>query len=95
MIEVATTNGRPAVRGELDLFNNQALEAWLASLDGQLTEVDLSGVTFFDSCALRTFLMVRRRNGNLRVVNPSKAVVKVLEITGTLGYLVDGSDVDW
>ena len=95
MLEVATNNGRPAVRGALDLLNNQALEAWLASLDGQLTEVDLSGATFFDSCALRTFVTAREHNGNLRVVNPSKAVVKVLEITGTLGYLVDGSDVDW
>ena len=95
MLEVATNNGRPAVRGELDLLNTPALEAWLTSLDGQLTEVDLSGVTFFDSCALRTFLSVRSRNAQLRVVNPSQAVVKVLEITGTLGYLVDGSDVLW
>ena len=95
MLEVATNNGRPAVRGALDLLNSQALEAWLASFDGELTEVDLSGVTFFDSCALRSFLVVRGHNSNLRVVNPSKAVVKVLEITGTLGYLVDGSDVDW
>ena len=95
MLEVATNNGRPAVRGALDLLNNQALQAWLASLDGELTEVDLSGVTFFDSCALRTFVTVRGRNCNLSVVNPSKAVVKVLEITGTLDYFVHGGEVDW
>ncbi|MEO5839454.1 MAG: STAS domain-containing protein [Acidimicrobiales bacterium] len=67
-----------------------ALEAWLSSLDGQLSEVDLSGVTFFDSCALSTFLTVRRRDDRMRIVNPSPAVVKVLEITGTIDYLVQG-----
>jgi anti-anti-sigma factor len=89
MIEVVTSNnGRPAVRGELDISSVPALQAWLARLDGQLTEIDLSGVTFFDSSALRTLLVARRHNPNLRVVNASQAVVKVLEITGTLDHLV-------
>ena len=94
MFEVTTLSGRPAVRGELDLLTVPALEVWLGDLEG-LTELDLSGVTFFDSSALRTFLSVRRRNADMRIVNPSPAVVKVLEITGTLDYLVHGRNVGW
>jgi len=90
MIEISGSDGRPAVRGELDLSTMPALEAWLTQLDGQLTQVDLSGVTFFDSTALRAFLSARQRNQHLRVVNPSKAVLKVLEITGTVDHLLDG-----
>ena len=56
-------------------------------------EVDVSGVTFFDSSALRAFLNIRRRNPNMRVVNPSKAVRKVLELTNTVEYLVEGQDL--
>jgi len=90
---VSNSYGRPAVRGELDLSTVPALETWLNQLDGQLTEVDLSGVTFFDSTALRTFLSARQRNQHLHVVNPSKAVLKVLEITGTVDYLLDDHDI--
>ena len=94
MIEVVTNcDGRPAVRGELDMSTVPALEEWFGQRDGQLTQVDLSGVTFFDSSALRTFLVARRHNPKLRVVNPSKAVVKVLEITGMLEYLVGRRDL--
>ena len=95
MLHVTTTpEGRPALWGDLDLATVPALEAVLAQLDGA-AEVDLSGVTFFDSTALRCLLVVRRRNANLRIVNPSKSVVKVLEITGTLDYLVDGREINW
>ena len=88
MIEIVTNgDGRPAVRGELDLSAVAELQPWLARLDGLATEIDLSGVTFFDSSALRTFLVARRANANLRIINPSRAVRKVLEITGTLDHL--------
>jgi len=91
MLHVAITKGnRPAVRGELDLLTLPALEAWLGGLDGELVHVDLSAVKFFDSCALRAFLRARQHNPQLRIVNPSGAVAKVLEITGTVDYLVDG-----
>jgi anti-sigma B factor antagonist len=96
MLQVAATDdGRLALRGELDLLSVPALEAVLAELGDGSIEIDLSGVSFFDSSALRTFLTVRRRNQLLRLVNPSKAVVKVLEITGTLDYLVHGREVTW
>jgi anti-anti-sigma factor len=70
------------------------LETWLGGL-GELTELDLSGVAFFDSSALRTLLSARRRHTDMRIVNPSQAVVKVLEMTGTLDYLVHGRNVGW
>ena len=96
MLEVSTTpEGQPALRGDLDLLGVPALEAFLARLEGQRVDVDMSGVTFFDSSALRTFLNARRHNADLRIVNASKAVVTVLEITGTTDYLVHGRDIGW
>ena len=94
MLEVTTTaDGLPALRGDLDLLTLPALEAVLAQLNAQ-ADVDLSGVTFFDSTSLRAFLVGRKRNPALRIVNPSKAVVKVLEITGLFDYFVHGGDFD-
>jgi anti-anti-sigma factor len=93
--EFVMVSGRPCVRGELDLLNLPALEAWLAGLGGQFRHVDLSGVTFFDSCALRAFLNVRRRIPDFRIVCPSESVLRVLEITGTVDYLVHGRDINW
>jgi anti-anti-sigma factor len=89
-----SSDGRPALGGELDLLSVPALEAALTQLSGPV-EIDMSGVTFFDSSALRTFLTARRRNSELRIVNPSKSVVKVLEVTGTLDYLVHGREIAW
>ena len=88
MLKAETKDGRPALRGELDFLTAPELKAWFDQLDGQATEIDLSGVTFLESITLRIFLVARQRNSQLRLVNPSKAVVKVLEITGTFDYLV-------
>jgi|SRR5688572_18684082 len=94
MLQVTTTlDGRLALLGDLDIKTAPALEAVLAQLDGQ-GDVDLSGVTFFDSSALRTFFVCRKRNANLRIVNPSNPVVRVLEITGMLDYFVHGGELD-
>jgi anti-anti-sigma factor len=86
-----TRNERPAISGEVDLLSVPQLEQWLSEL-GEDAEVDLSGVTFFDSSALRAFLNARRRNPSLRVVEPSAAVARVLEITGLGDYLLHGRD---
>jgi anti-anti-sigma factor len=93
-IEMVFLDGTPTIRGELDLLSVPELEHFLVDLDGNC-EVDLSGVTFFDSSALRTFLGVRRYNTRLRIVRPSKAVARVLEITDTLDYLVLGREIAW
>jgi anti-anti-sigma factor len=84
-------DGLPAVRGECDLASAKRIDRWLTSFDGDPLEVDLSGVTFFDATALRALLNVRRRHPKLRVVQPSTAVLRVLELTGTVDELVDGS----
>src|SRR5437016_4084244 len=86
-------DGRPTIRGDCDIAAAREIEAWLATFDGAPLEVDLSGVTFFDSSALRTFLHVVRRNPHVRIVNPSTAVLKVLEVTGTVEYLVGGRSI--
>ena len=94
MLEVTTTDdGRPALRGDVDLMSVPALEAVFAPLNGQ-ADVDLSDVTFFDSSALRAFLVGRKRNPQLRIVNPSQAVVKVHTITDTLDFLVTEGEVN-
>lgn len=92
LIELAVVDGRPTVHGECDISNATQIELWLNAFDMNPVEVDLSGVTFFDSCALRAFLTVARRNPYLRIVEPSKAVRHVLDITGTLEHLLHGRD---
>ena len=91
LIELKMVDGRATVCGECDLATAGQIEAWLGTFDSQPVEVDLSGVTFFDSTALRTFLNIRRRKPNIRIVEASAAVRRVLEITGTGDYLLDGS----
>ena len=90
---LTVTGGRPTVRGDCDLAAARDIEGWLATFDAQPLEVDLSGVTFFDSSALRAFLNVHRRNRHLRIVAPSEPVLKVLEITGTVEFFVGGRDI--
>ena len=41
------------------------------------------------AAALRALLNVRRRNPHLRIVRPSKVVLRVLELTDTVDYLID------
>jgi anti-anti-sigma factor len=91
--ELLLIGERPTIRGECDAANARDIEAWLGRLDTEPLEVDLSGVTFFDSSALRAFLNMRRCNRHLRLVNPSRTVRNVLDITGTTEYLVDGRDI--
>jgi anti-anti-sigma factor len=53
--------------------------------------VDLSKVTFFDSTGINTLVKNHRRAGDqdvkLQVVNPSKMALRVLDITGVLGFI--------
>ena len=89
-LQLAVIDGRPAIVGEFDIRSGAHVVAWLATFDDSPLEVDLSGVTFFDSSALRSMLPARRYNGGIRVVNPSRAVMRVLEVTGTAEWLMDG-----
>jgi len=92
-IEIRIRDGRLTVRGDCDLSNAPQIEACLASFGGTALQVDLSGVTFFDSAALLVFLRAVRRNSHLRVVEPSASVQRILELTDTVDYLVNGRDI--
>jgi anti-anti-sigma factor len=94
-LELTTIDGQPSIRGEIDLLSLPELESWLARVVEDYDTIDLDGVTFFDSSALRTFLTIRRRRPDFRIVRPSKAVTRVLEITGTADYLVHGREINW
>ena len=86
--QVVIIGGRPAMRGDCDFAAAREIESWLMTLDLRPLDIDLSAVTFFDSTALRLFLNACRRNPYIRIVNPSDAVKRVLETTGTYAHLV-------
>src|SRR5688572_14621099 len=88
-LQMPVIEGRATLKGEFDLRSTVHVEAWLATFEGPL-EVDLGGVTFFDSSALRALLAAHRRNPRLLIVNPSDRVMHVLEITGTGDVLLHG-----
>lgn len=92
VVQLLVVDGRPTVRGECDVATAGEIEAWLDSFDTATLEVDLSGVSFIDSSGLKAFLNVRRRNANMRVVEPSAVVVRLLKITVTHDLLVAGTD---
>ena len=92
VVQLVVVDGRPTVRGECDVATAGEIEAWLNSFDTTMLEVDLSGVSFIDSSGLKAFLNVRRRNANMRVVQPSAVVVRLLKITATHDLLVAGPD---
>ena len=92
--EFGMVDGRPTIRGECDLANAADIEAWLNSFGDAPIDVDLSGVTFFGASALRTFIAISKTNPNMRVVEPSAVVRRVLEITETTCRLVEGSNIE-
>ena len=92
-VELDVVGGRPTIRGECDLLNATEIRGWLGTWGRNAIEVDLSGVTFFDAAALKALLAVAQRNPNMRVVNPSPIVRRVLEVTGTDKVLVDRQGV--
>jgi tRNA U34 5-carboxymethylaminomethyl modifying GTPase MnmE/TrmE len=64
---------------------------------GALAIVRLSGpdVSTIAERLLQPAPQTARQATRSRVINPSEAVVRVLEITGTLDYLVYGREVTW
>src|SRR5260221_1195854 len=83
LVEFSIINRRPAIHGECCLQTVGAIEEWLATFDDEAVDVDLSGVTLFDSCALQTFLNAQRVNRRLRIVRPSPPVLRVLNLITT------------
>src|SRR5215210_7499092 len=75
--------------GEIDTYTAQSVRN--AALDAMREHdadirIDLSGVTFLDSTGLEVLLATRRRaqleGGQLELLDPTRTVVRVLEVTG-------------
>jgi anti-anti-sigma factor len=90
-VELVIVDGRPAIRGDCDISNAETVAAWLRGFTRRPLEVDLSGVTFFDASALRALLSVHHGSAGIRIVAPSRAVRRVLELTDTCRDFVDDS----
>ena len=70
--------------GELDMSNCDELDAAIAQadwLDGETVHFDLSGLTFVDSCGLRSLMRARAEGRKIIIDSPTASVRKVLEIT--------------
>ena len=81
----------PRVTGDLDMASSADFERFLVAIGPHATAVDLSGVTFFDSSALRVMLRCLKQNAGLRIVNPSAKVARILEMTQTQELFQDNT----
>lgn len=89
------------VTGDIDLAITtelrQRLNSVIAAGTGDV-DLDLSDVTFLDSSGLAVLLAARQelhdKHHRLTVRNPSKRVLRVLELSGTLDVLTDGRQAD-
>jgi anti-sigma B factor antagonist len=81
------------VRGEVDLHTAPKVEAAVeraAEGGGAVVVVDMGGIAFMDSTALSTFMRAKdfleERGVAFRLVSPSKAVERILGVTGFRDY---------
>ena len=93
-VEVDGEPGLLKLMGELDLATAPVLEASLGDVDGAI-ELECSELTFVDSAGLRLLLAIhatcRGRGAKLTIVNPSRQVTQLLELTRLDGEL----DLRW
>ncbi len=76
------TPGRIALRGELVETSAFIVRDALASSMTSIGEIDLAEVTFMDSAGIAALSMARRIRPDLRIVNPSTNVTRVLVYCG-------------
>lgn len=77
-------------RGELDIARAEALrDEWTRAVEAERPErfvIDLADVTFLDSSVLAAIVRVHERQrdhgGELAVVNASRRIAKIFQITG-------------
>ena len=79
------TPGEIVVSGEIDLSVAPLFqEALVAEATGNgAVRVDVAGVTFIDSTGLHALVNARAAVKQLVIQRPTKAVLRLLEITGT------------
>jgi anti-sigma B factor antagonist len=100
-VELSDGARRAKLFGDLDLAAYDDLLARLSAFfaDGGDAELDLSGVTFVDSSAIRLFIQLHRaraEGGHLVLVAPRPQVERVLEVAGLddLGIKIARADDD-
>ena len=88
--DVTVVGGVARVAGEIDGVSAPAFDQTLAALPDRL-ELDCQAVTFLDSAGVSVLVRHHRQRcengGTLRIVEPSRAVRRVLEISGLLELL--------
>jgi stage II sporulation protein AA (anti-sigma F factor antagonist) len=79
-----------ALSGELDMSSTATLKAAIASSGaeryGRLV-LDASGLSFIDSAGIAVLLEAAERIGSVSLRAPTRAVRRVIEITGLTGVL--------
>ena len=77
--------GRLQFFGELDASEVPRVRASLIGMDGDI-ELDCSGLSFIDAAGLRLFVELHTecgaRGAKLLIINPSRCVTRLLELTG-------------
>jgi anti-anti-sigma factor len=95
MLEIDTsvdTAGVPIISlsGDLDISNVKDLDGAVASLTADPPErliIDTSDLRFMDSAGIAVLLRVAAQVPTVQIRNPSKAVRRVIEVTGLTGVL--------
>ena len=77
--------GRVRLFGELDASEVPRVRASLMGVNGDV-ELDCSGLSFIDAAGLRLFVELdaecRARSAKLLIIDPSRCVTRLLELTG-------------
>ena len=83
-VHVDRSSGRllATLTGEIDLSTVDQLRNMLSDSDGYTIELDMADVTFVDSTGLHALLDALLAGHQPRIVRPSTAVTRLLEVTG-------------
>jgi len=82
-----------SIRGEIGLEAADQFLETLGVAEGKELVIDMAGVTFLDSTALAALLKIRALAADVRVVQPSPVVIRLLEITDLYNtFCSDGTD---
>lgn len=91
LLQITPTDAGFVVAGEIDAHTAPALADAVSSADHETINLDLSAVDFVDSSGLRVLIDAHQQavdaGRTLRIVQPSDAVRRLLDISGVDEYL--------
>ncbi|MEY2471942.1 MAG: anti-sigma factor antagonist [Actinomycetota bacterium] len=95
-LAITVTAAGLSIAGEIDVATaptlRTAIGAAIAVADRLPILLDMSEVSFIDSSGVSALVMSQRRSpGAVRIVTPSRAVTRILDITGMSEYFMDMS----